>query len=130
MSQLESVSGRWTLQIITRTIPKVRERVGTACAVDFIARVESVLADTPAGAMRALVSLEELACTWIPKLGHPRAGTSPRAAAQNAPMCDDLLLLSVEPQGRWQATARLGQRHRDQIHEYRSPEPGEGHCAG
>jgi len=91
MSLLESVSGRWTLQIVKRPISGVRERVGTACAVDFLTRAQQTLAPRR-GEARALVSLEEL----VP--GFKESGIPVRyrnSRAGRGAMCDDLLLLSV-----------------------------------
>ena len=93
MALLESVSGRWTLQIIQRPLPKVRERIGTACAVDFLVRAQRVLAGSD-GEVRALVALEELV-PGFPESGIPSRYRNSRAG--RGPMCDDLLLLSLKP---------------------------------
>ncbi len=93
MSLLESVSGRWTLQIIQREIPKVRERVGTACAIDYIGRAEGTLPGAPA-TLTALVALEEV----VP--GFPAAGIPAiyqRSRRGQGPICDDLLLVTLAP---------------------------------
>jgi hypothetical protein len=94
MSLLESVSGRWTLQIIKRALSKVRERVGTACAVSYLANAESVTA-WAGPAVTAVVALEEL----VP--GYPEPGIPSRyvqARRGKDAMCDDLLVLAVIPQ--------------------------------
>ncbi|MFI7114792.1 FtsK/SpoIIIE domain-containing protein [Nonomuraea sp. NPDC050227] len=94
MSLLESVSGRWALQIVQRPQNKVLERAGTACAIRYAQTVEKVLDHTPG--LRAVVSLEEL----IPSF--PQAGIPRRLAASRKnrdAMCDDLLLVSVLPRG-------------------------------
>ncbi|MFD4785176.1 FtsK/SpoIIIE domain-containing protein [Rhodococcus qingshengii] len=91
MSLLESVSGRWTLQIVQRPIRGVRERVGTACAVDFLTRAQQTLAPRR-GEARALVALEELV-PGFKESGIPVRYRSSRAG--RGAMCDDLLLLSV-----------------------------------
>jgi hypothetical protein len=93
MSLLESVSGRWTLQIIQREIAKVRERVGTACAIDYIGRAEGTLPTAP-GTVSALVALEEV----VP--GFPEPGVPAmyqRSRTGKGPICDDLLLLTLIP---------------------------------
>ncbi|MFD8421070.1 FtsK/SpoIIIE domain-containing protein [Streptomyces sp. NPDC059466] len=92
MSLLESVSGRWALQIVQRPRNKVLERAGTACAIRYLQTVEQAL--DPAPGLRAVVSLEEL----IPSF--PQAGIPRRLAAtrrKRDAMCDDLLLASVLP---------------------------------
>ncbi|MFG2668924.1 FtsK/SpoIIIE domain-containing protein [Streptomyces sp. NPDC048387] len=92
MALLESVSGRWALQIVQRPQNKVLERVGTACAIRYAQTVEHAL--DPAHGLRAVVSLEEL----IPSF--PQAGIPRRLAATRRnrdAMCDDLLLVSVLP---------------------------------
>ncbi|MCW2899038.1 MAG: translocase FtsK [Streptosporangiaceae bacterium] len=90
MALLESVSGRWALQIVQRPQNKVLERAGTACAIRYAQTVEQAL--DPAPGLRAVVSLEEL----IPSF--PQAGIPRRLAAtrkKRDAMCDDLLLVSV-----------------------------------
>ncbi|MET7899073.1 FtsK/SpoIIIE domain-containing protein [Streptomyces mirabilis] len=92
MALLESVSGRWALQIVQRPRNKVLERAGTACAIRYLQTVEQAL--DPAPGLRAVVSLEEL----IPSF--PQAGIPRRLAAtrrKRDAMCDDLLLVSVLP---------------------------------
>ncbi|MET8386495.1 FtsK/SpoIIIE domain-containing protein [Streptosporangium canum] len=94
MSLLESVSGRWALQIVQRLQNKVLERAGTACAVRYAQTAEGALDHTPG--LRAVVSLEEL----IPSF--PQAGIPRRLAATRKnrdAMCDDLLLVCVIPRG-------------------------------
>lgn len=94
MAVLESVSGRWTLQIIQRPLPKVRERIGTACATDYVGRAEHALEPSD-DSVCALVALEEV----VP--GFPVAGVSQyqrsRTGGPRAPICDDLLLLRLTP---------------------------------
>lgn len=95
MSLLESVSGRWTLQIIQRELPKVRERIGTACAIDYIGRAEGGVTGGE-GTVSALVALEEV----VP--GFPQAGVPAiyqRSRRGNGPICDDLLLLTLMARG-------------------------------
>ncbi|WP_405140683.1 DNA translocase FtsK [Sphaerisporangium sp. NBC_01403] len=92
MSLLESVSGRWALQIVQRPQNKVLERAGTACAIRYAQTAERALDYTPG--LRAVVSLEEL----IPSF--PQAGIPRRLAATRRnrdAMCDDLLLVCVIP---------------------------------
>ncbi|WP_406269013.1 FtsK/SpoIIIE domain-containing protein [Actinacidiphila glaucinigra] len=92
MALLESVSGRWALQIVQRPQNKVLERAGTACAIRYAQGVEGTL--DPAPGLRAIVSLEEL----VPSF--PQAGVPHRLAAtrkKHGAMCDDLLLVSVLP---------------------------------
>ncbi|MFJ6939648.1 FtsK/SpoIIIE domain-containing protein [Streptomyces sp. NPDC101132] len=92
MALLESVSGRWALQIVQRPQNKVLERAGTACAIRYAQTVEQAL--DPAHGLRGVVSLEEL----IPSF--PQAGIPRRLAATRRgrdAMCDDLLLVSVLP---------------------------------
>jgi FtsK/SpoIIIE family len=93
MSLLESVSGRWTLQIIQREIPKVRERVGTACAIDYIGRAEQTLPGESA-ALAALVALEEVV-PGFPEPGIP--AIYQRSRRGQGPICDDLLLVTLTP---------------------------------
>ncbi|MFF3356772.1 FtsK/SpoIIIE domain-containing protein [Streptomyces sp. NPDC002917] len=94
MALLESVSGRWALQIVQRPQNKVLERAGTACAIRYAQTVDHAL--DPAAGLRAVVSLEELIPSF-PQAGIPRrlAGTRMKRDA----MCDDLLLVSVLPRG-------------------------------
>ncbi|MET8631662.1 FtsK/SpoIIIE domain-containing protein [Streptomyces sp. NPDC004680] len=92
MALLESVSGRWALQIVQRSRNKVLERAGTACAIRYLQTAEQAL--DPAPGLRSVVSLEEL----IPSF--PQAGIPRRLAAtrrKRDAMCDDLLLASVLP---------------------------------
>lgn len=94
MALLESVSGRWTLQIIKRALTKVRERVGTACAVSYLGHAEAVTR-WPSVALSAIVALEEL----VP--GYPEPGIPARyvqARSGKDAMCDDLLVLALIPQ--------------------------------
>ncbi|WP_157180048.1 MULTISPECIES: FtsK/SpoIIIE domain-containing protein [Rhodococcus] len=95
MRLLESVSGRWALQIVQRPLLKVLERAGTACAIRHLVEIENSLAQNIVG-FSALVALEEI----VP--GFPEAGIPQRLRASRAgrgPMCDDLLLLTVHPRG-------------------------------
>jgi hypothetical protein len=91
MRQLESVSGRWTLQIVQRPLRQVRERIGTACAVDFLTRAEAGMG-RGAGVLRCLVALEELV-PGFPASGIPQRYRDSRRGT--GAMCDDLLLIEV-----------------------------------
>ena len=92
MRKLEAVSGRWALQLVQSSLTKVFERAGTACAVRYLADVENVLRGD-AGVLNALVSLEEI-LPGFPATGVPRRLVASRAG--RGPMCDDLLLVSVQ----------------------------------
>ncbi|NKY48398.1 FtsK/SpoIIIE domain-containing protein [Nocardia cerradoensis] len=95
MRVLEAVSGRWALQIVQRPLLKVLERTGTACAIRHLASVENALDADGGDSFNALVALEEI----VP--GFPEAGIPQRLRASRTgrAMCDDLLLLSVQPRG-------------------------------
>jgi hypothetical protein len=95
MRLLEAVSGRWALQIVQRPLPKVLERAGTACAVRYVAEIESAL-EAGRGSFSALVSLEEIV-PGFPAEGIPRRLISSRSGRGS--MCDDLLLLTVQTRG-------------------------------
>jgi|GEM_PF-3199469 len=63
--QLEAVSGRWALQLLRRTGTEVRERMGTACAVHVLDRLEEIFAADQRGhdvrpQVTVLVALEEM----------------------------------------------------------------------
>lgn len=94
MELLEGVSGRWTLQIIKSALTKVRERVGTACAVSYLEHGESVTR-WPSAALSAIVALEELV-PGFPEPGIPRRYVQARSG--KGAMCDDLLVLALIPQ--------------------------------
>ncbi|MGY1751083.1 FtsK/SpoIIIE domain-containing protein [Modestobacter sp. SYSU DS0511] len=93
MRVLESVSGRWALQIVQRPLEKVLERAGTACSVRYLQEVEQSLVSS-GGGFSALVALEEIV-PGFPESGIPRRLLSSRKG--RGAMCDDLLLLAVTP---------------------------------
>ncbi len=91
MRVLESVSGRWALQIVQRPLEKVLERAGTACTIRYLQEVEQPF--TASGAdFSALVALEEIV-PGFPESGIPRRLLASRKG--RGAMCDDLLLLAV-----------------------------------